>query len=558
MAIISDKLNKILSAVFGKDIRQALHDGLDAINKETENTTSRQQVLEETFDQLTINAGNSNAEIVAARVKNDGTSFDTVGKRLNYFDEQLDTNMNEINEQFNTINSIDTMPQCALTAKQGINTNSFKLFRKIDNDNYKIIQKADNGYIEYQLHKTRGDSSVSYGSNWDLLRLLSVQQVLECFLWKEPVPTSGSLTTSIVASAWNSVDSNLVYKQTSFQESNKNGLTLYDLAPNSEVTFNFTTRSNSKANILYLSNDGRSNNVEIYVNGDLVKSFNSDKGSTTGTYYTEEFDIIKKTNVSESVTVKIKNADTSKKFSFVAFNFKSLKDFKGEEIDSYKIYKMNSYFINETGASDYALRDNENNKWFGSYHGGEVANVQIASWNSTIKQGEDYFARDTNISEISSGTFSLLNNLRIIQKTRLIDRADMVSIFDFNVDGTMNMTFSLSNSDVVLKDFYTALTCTHTDFSKVVIPRYEDITLNTDNFYKIQNGYIEQQSSDGSRRMGIRFNIFNNKYNTKGYFIRNNSSYSKFYYGIVCEYSKGVIIPNLTFSKSLDFYNVLI
>ena len=90
MALISDKLNKILSAVFGKDVRQALHDGLDAINRESENTTARQKVLEETFDHLTINAGNSNAEIVAARVKNDGTSFDTIGKRLNDFDEHLD------------------------------------------------------------------------------------------------------------------------------------------------------------------------------------------------------------------------------------------------------------------------------------------------------------------------------------------------------------------------------------------------------------------------------------------------------------------------------------
>lgn len=95
MALISDKLNKILSAVFGKDVRQALHDGLDAINRESENTTARQKVLEETFDHLTINAGNSNAEIVAARVKNDGTSFDTIGKRLNDFDEHLETIENE-------------------------------------------------------------------------------------------------------------------------------------------------------------------------------------------------------------------------------------------------------------------------------------------------------------------------------------------------------------------------------------------------------------------------------------------------------------------------------
>lgn len=96
MALISDKLNKILSAVFGKDVRQALHDGLDAINRESENTTARQKVLEETFDHLTINAGNSNAEIVAARVKNDGTSFDTIGKRLNDFDEHLETKAKQI------------------------------------------------------------------------------------------------------------------------------------------------------------------------------------------------------------------------------------------------------------------------------------------------------------------------------------------------------------------------------------------------------------------------------------------------------------------------------
>lgn len=100
MALISDKLNKILSAVFGKDVRQALHDGLDAINRESENTTARQKVLEETFDHLTINAGNSNAEIVAARVKNDGTSFDTIGKRLNDFDEHLDNIVEQFESKF--------------------------------------------------------------------------------------------------------------------------------------------------------------------------------------------------------------------------------------------------------------------------------------------------------------------------------------------------------------------------------------------------------------------------------------------------------------------------
>ena len=93
MAIISDKLNKILSAVFGKDVRQALHDGLDAINKETESTTSRQDYLDRKYDEQIKNMtvqDPSSAEIVDMRVAANGKTFKKAGDRLNYFDEQLD------------------------------------------------------------------------------------------------------------------------------------------------------------------------------------------------------------------------------------------------------------------------------------------------------------------------------------------------------------------------------------------------------------------------------------------------------------------------------------
>lgn len=98
MAIISDKLNKILSAVFGKDVRQALHDGLDAINKETESTTSRQDYLDRKYDEQIKNMtlqDPSSAEIVDMRVAANGTTFEKAGDRLNYFDEQLDTIVQE-------------------------------------------------------------------------------------------------------------------------------------------------------------------------------------------------------------------------------------------------------------------------------------------------------------------------------------------------------------------------------------------------------------------------------------------------------------------------------
>lgn len=89
MADIKTHLNNIKGALYGKDVRGSIYDGIDAINTEVENTTGRQVDLENTFDQLVINAGNSNAEIVDARVKNDGTSYSKLGDRLDAVDSQL-------------------------------------------------------------------------------------------------------------------------------------------------------------------------------------------------------------------------------------------------------------------------------------------------------------------------------------------------------------------------------------------------------------------------------------------------------------------------------------
>ena len=97
MANIKNHLNNIKNALFGQEVRGSIHDGIDAINKEVESTTGRQVDLEKTFDQLVINAGNSNAEIVGARVKSDGTSYPKLGDRLNEVDSQLEHKASRVN-----------------------------------------------------------------------------------------------------------------------------------------------------------------------------------------------------------------------------------------------------------------------------------------------------------------------------------------------------------------------------------------------------------------------------------------------------------------------------
>ena len=86
MANIKEKIDNIRQAIFGKDVRESLASGLEEVNGESERTSEKQKKLETTFNDLIINAGNSNAEIVAAR-----KGHETVGERLDNFDSQLDT-----------------------------------------------------------------------------------------------------------------------------------------------------------------------------------------------------------------------------------------------------------------------------------------------------------------------------------------------------------------------------------------------------------------------------------------------------------------------------------
>lgn len=108
MALISSYLQKILSAIYGKDVRQSIHDGIKAINDETEGTTTKQTQLENKFNSLIINAGNSNAENVAARVKANGTTYNTIGKRMDASDVQQDINASNINTNKNLIGTLST------------------------------------------------------------------------------------------------------------------------------------------------------------------------------------------------------------------------------------------------------------------------------------------------------------------------------------------------------------------------------------------------------------------------------------------------------------------
>lgn len=90
MANIASKASDIRSKTYGAEVREALASGIEAINTEVESTTERQGDLEATFENLIINAGTSNAEIVAARHDNvNNENYNTLGERLDAINGNL-------------------------------------------------------------------------------------------------------------------------------------------------------------------------------------------------------------------------------------------------------------------------------------------------------------------------------------------------------------------------------------------------------------------------------------------------------------------------------------
>lgn len=80
---IQRELTAISTTPYGKTMRPNIHDALDKLAKQ-------QQALSNTFDNLVIDAGNSNAEVVDAR--NDTVSnvnYDTLGERLNSMQQSM-------------------------------------------------------------------------------------------------------------------------------------------------------------------------------------------------------------------------------------------------------------------------------------------------------------------------------------------------------------------------------------------------------------------------------------------------------------------------------------
>lgn len=161
MANINTELEQIRKAVYGREVRGSIANAIELINKEQVNTSTAQTNLDSKFNQLIINAGNSNAEVVASRVKADGTQFDTLSKRLDKGDEAHDTLNNEVISSRTDSKNVVHKNLKARLDEFDLELDAIELQQdwnlvynktKVANDKNLVIRKTDNDNIDVYIN----------------------------------------------------------------------------------------------------------------------------------------------------------------------------------------------------------------------------------------------------------------------------------------------------------------------------------------------------------------------------------------------------------------------
>jgi hypothetical protein len=488
--------------------------------------------------------------------------------------DRLGQNVDDINDHTSqlaekaplnpNISTITELPQSPMPTKSGIQESGHKIIIKNSDGFYQVIQKTNKNYLLYDLKTNVGGSGTSdTGGTWELLRPVRVKPVPAAYVYLDNYTTTGTVTNLYAEGDYSTPESELFkfyspvvineYKASKTANGGLRCVGVKSADGTAKFTIPFKMTKVNKGNILYLASTTTSQNCEITVNGKVVKTF--DSSCTTGSEWRIiEFDLPVKYS-DDTITVEVLNKDaSSKSFYLVCANFKELKDYNGEYINHYKAFIDTAAYIDSTGANDYAIYDNATQKYVGSYHGGETLVDGKLRWVSSDRFDIEARSIETTITNTYvDGSFVLMKDFNITQRTNLNNKGEMISKFDFSVDGTLGMTFSWIG-DITSDFFYTSLTATHKDFTRVTYPKFIQLgdSENLDYLLDLTDGMITQVNPTAGLKMDIRFNKWESAYTGKQAWIKSlSTSYRKAYYGFV---NKTNQVKKVAFRKSLDFY----
>lgn len=509
---------------------------------EAKKTNAENKDVQHQLDNLIIESGNANAEVSQARGEHN-----LLKERF----EDIESKRGDF-----SFNANSSQPP-----KKGFLTNAYKLVRKMDADNLEVFQKTTSGYVRYLFRRNTGGSG--YGVDYEALRIVRAEPISDIGLFKKVnTPTSGSVsrtfsTEGITLGLGTFFDS---YNASSkkFAPSTNGELVPWTIAAGASVTYRVDKPINGKVNVVFFSRQNYTGNdtVNIKVNGRVVRTVTIDY-SFNQTFKRFDIPVFERTtSTTRPLDITIENTSSNEVY-ICAINLLKLSEYAGESVDSY--FAMGSSlhpFISNAGASDYAFKNAENDRLFGSYHGGELNARLDVMWRSSFHDRQSY----TDFESIETDSWAVMSNFSFRQTTVLIGRAYMRVDNDFNTDGTLQSNFAYSllpgAEAIPIRTLWVAVVCTDPNFRIVSYPFYSAGRDTGHLYFKSTEGYIIQETPAGNQQVHTRYSRFNNEYigAPEASSISRSKPYHKLYYAPIRNTNELIYPDVFQFSRAIDFY----
>jgi hypothetical protein len=392
---------------------------------------------------------------------------------------------------------------------------STKMFRLLTTNTAQIVTRGASykGYRLMNLLKGLASTTSSLGAPADLWRVGKVWQLHAAYVVKQ----AGIVTTG----AW--VDDTIT------------GTTLGH-TPGSAATSRFlTVKRNTvvgdyleqpvtvgRSGVLslgFMMTAGAANVVEILLNGTLRETI-STRNANGPFIYRHRISVAPG---DYTVRIRIGTGSTGTLYS-IGGNFFPVDEAPLDaQVDQFYFYNSDQDYIDNEGASDYALVDASNsNLYSGSYHGGETS--QSVTW---LANGAAFTPAANAL--VLSGGFELR------QSTTIAGKITSVTAQRFVADGTHEFNAVLHGA-MNATTVYTGMSGTAEVFSRIAFPRVVDMASLADGT-EVELGrppLVVQERPDTGQRLSIYITIFALDTANKrgGVFVRHAvGAYNKLYYG---------------------------
>lgn len=388
-----------------------------------------------------------------------------------------------------------------------------------------LMKRRGRGYVEsehwYNSYGTASTDTAGSSENW---RQCVTRYISEVYLYKHTADDE-------TASAWGS-STNIVLTQ-SFPTGTASAIQLQYRSTgtlNAEIAWNVNAEKVGQVGYVGIySTAGSTNQFELYVNGTL-------QGTYSATLVGTQYILPVKYTLDQSGTNEVRLKKTgANALNVIGAEFWTLDEYPGNRtVEDIAYGDYDEDYVDNNGASDYALFSVAEQKWFGSYHGGET------------KRSDPSFFLDSVSETIpaTTGDFLVGDHVLLQQKTTIAvgsDTMDVDSDYTYYEDSMVKFDCTMEGSCTVDKA-YTCMSATSARFQNVSYPDWIQ-TLSSKNLLGRCNTVTQVNRSDPSfpLNLTVQFTLFpmggvtGANMTANGPYISSSASYNKLYYGPVTD-----------------------